>query len=81
MYKYIHIDEMLTMTGVAWSALITDGENKVCEVYNQGNGGCNNYRFATKLAQVRFTNWANSNYPDEFEPLDYAVEQLWEESL
>jgi hypothetical protein len=81
MYKYNHIDEMATQTGVAWSALITYYGDKVCEVYNGGDGGCNTYRFATKQGETEFNNWAKTAYPDAFEPTDFAVEQLWEESL
>lgn len=81
MYKYNHIDEMATHSGVAWSAVISYYGEKVCEVYNQGDGGCNTYRFATKKGQTEFTDWAKTTYPTEFEPMDFAVEQLWETSI
>lgn len=80
MYRYTD-DDMTTLPDgqVAWAGIIRDIDgNVVCDVWNNGDGGCNRYKWADELSQIEFTEHAKKQHPESLEPLDDYTLQLWE---
>ena len=67
--------------GVAWSGSITLGNILVCNVSNDGQGGCDDYDIKHSILFRSFEITAQNEFPGEFEATDAYVAQLWEETL
>lgn len=67
--------------GVAWSGIITLDNVLVCNVSNDGQGGCNDYYIKNSILFRSFEITAQNELPGAFEATDAYVAQLWEETL
>lgn len=77
-YEYQHMDEMLTFSGVAWSAQVRDNHhNLICDVMNYGDGGANIYKWHSEDGKEAMVQNAMEDFPGSMEPLDEFVHELW----
>lgn len=85
MRKYSYTNDKMTSRAngnVAWSGTILDPEGiPVCDVWNEGDGGCNYYHWHHTHLKLDFELKAQAEFPDDLEPVDAYVAKLWEETL
>lgn len=81
-YEYKHIDEMITFSGVAWSAQVYDNHhNLICDVMNYGDGGGNIYKWHDEEGKEAMIRNAMEDHPGSMEPIDEFVHELWASDL
>jgi hypothetical protein len=77
-YEYRHVDEMMTFTGMAWSAKVFDNHhNLICDVLNYGDGNGNIYRWHSEDGKEAMIRNAMEDFPGSMEPIDEFVHALW----
>jgi hypothetical protein len=77
-YEYRHVDEMMTFTGMAWSAKVFDNHhNLICDVLNYGDGNGNIYRWHDQEGKEAMIRNAMEDFPGSMEPIDEFVHALW----
>ena len=77
-YEYQHVDEMITFSGVAWSAKVFDNHhNLICDVLNYGDGGGNIYKWHSTEGKEAMIRNAMEDFPGSMEPIDEFIHELW----
>jgi hypothetical protein len=77
-YEYQHIDEMITFSGVAWTAKVFDNHrNLICDVLNYGDGNGNVYKWHNQESKEAMVRNAMEDFPGSMEPIDEFIHELW----